>query len=108
MPPRIGPKKPTRVYLALWRDAAGLTQDQLGQRIHPPVDKGTVSKWENAEPGRLSLGVIAAFAEAIGKEALDMYRRPEEGPSLDAAAIGLPQDVRENLYDMAIAYQRRR
>lgn len=71
-----------------------LTQEQLGQRIHPPVDKGTVSRWENAPAGRLSLGVIAAYAEALGRSAVDMYRRPEQGPSLDAMVSDLNDEVK--------------
>jgi transcriptional regulator with XRE-family HTH domain len=86
-----------------------LTQEQLGQRIHPrPVDKGTVSKWENADPGKLSLGVIAAYAEALGRETLDMYRRPEDGPSIDAIASTMPSELRDSLVDIAAAMSRRR
>jgi hypothetical protein len=99
MPPRIGPRRPVRVYLAKWREAhiPKLTQEQLGQRIDPPVDKGTVSRWESAPPGKLSLGVIAAYAEALGREAADMYRPPDTGPSLDAIAAGLEPDLRESV-----------
>lgn len=94
MPPRIGPKRPIRVYLSLWRERDGLTQEQVGNRIKPPVDKGTVSKWENAKPGYLTLGVIAAYAEALGRHPTEMYRRPAEGPSLDAMAAELDQESR--------------
>lgn len=76
MPARIGPKKPQRVYLAKWREWKGLTQEALGLRIEPPVDKGTVSRWEAAPPGRLTLGVLAAYAEALGRHARDMYNLP--------------------------------
>ncbi len=108
MPPRIGPKRPVRVFLALWRDKEGLTQPQLGSRIEPPVDKGTVSRWESATPGKLSLGVIAAYAEALGRHPADMYRRPDEGRSLDAMATGLEPDLRDRAADFIEALTKRR
>ena len=73
----------------MWREREGISQETLGGRIEPPVDKGTVSRWENAPPGRLSGGVIAAYAEALGRSAPDMYRQPEQGPSIDAMAAKL-------------------
>jgi transcriptional regulator with XRE-family HTH domain len=108
MPPRIGPKKPVRVFLAQHREAARLTQEQIGQRIHPPVDKGTVSRWETAAPGRLSLGVIAAYAETLGKRADEMYRPPQDGPSLDALAAGLAPEDREVAADLISRLARQR
>lgn len=108
MPPRIGPRKPVRVYLALWREKDGLTQEQVGNRIKPPVDKATVSRWENALPGRLTLGVIAAYAEALGRHAADMYRRPAEGPSLDAMAAELDEDLRNRAVDVINALRGRK
>lgn len=96
MPPRIGPRKPVRVFLKEWREAQRpeLTQEQLGLRIDPPVDKGTVSRWESAGPGKLTLGVIAAYAEALERNVADMYRPPQDGPSLDAMAAGLDKEDR--------------
>lgn len=97
MPPRIGPRRPRRVYLALWREHANLTQEQLGQRFKPEVGKGTVSRWENARPGAKSItkGVIEAYAEALNRPVEDMYRHPDSGPSLDAkvAEMGIDPQV---------------
>lgn len=108
MPPRIGPKRPVRVYLALHREAAGLTQEQVGNRIHPNVDKGTVSRWENAPPGKLTLGVIAAYAEALGKHPGEMYDHPRSGPSLDAMAKGLDQGQMAAVFDVIAAMKSRK
>lgn len=108
MPARIGPKRPVRVFLAEHREAEGLTQEQVGNRITPPVDKGTVSKWENAKPGGLTLGVIAAYAEALGKHVTEMYRLPAEGPSLDAMAAQLAPDLREHVAETIELLKRRR
>jgi transcriptional regulator with XRE-family HTH domain len=108
MPPRIGPKRPVRVYLAQHREKAGLTQQQLGERIDPIVDKGTVSRWEAAKPGHLTLGVIAAFAEALGKHPTEMYRPPQDGPSLDALAAPLEPRDREVAADLITRLARQR
>jgi transcriptional regulator with XRE-family HTH domain len=109
MPARIGPRRPVRVYLALWREAANptLSQEQLGLRFKPPVSKGTVSKWENALPGKLTLGVIAAYAEALDRAPADMYRHPDQGPSLDALAADLDEDARKVVADTIAALRRR-
>lgn len=65
-----------------------MTQEELGALIEPPVDKPTVSRWENAKPGMLNSGVIAAYAEALGRHPMEMYRRPDD-PSLDALAANM-------------------
>lgn len=108
MPARIGPKKPVRVFLREHREAAGLTQQQVGDRIDPPVAKGTVARWEGAKPGHLMLGVIAAYAEALGKVPAEMYRKPADGPSLDALASKLPPDIREQAVNVVTALTRKR
>lgn len=80
-----------------------MTQQQVGDKIGPEgVSKGTVSRWESYEPGdaNLTLGVIAAYAEALNRPIIDMYRMPppeDEGPSLDALASGLDKEDREAL-----------
>lgn len=85
-----------------------MTQTQVGNRIKPPVDKGTVSRWESAAPGKLTPGVIAAFAEAINRHVGDMYRPPAAGPSLDAMASELPKDLRERAVDFIAALSGRK
>lgn len=111
MPPRIGPRKPVRVFLRLWREHYGLSQEQLGQRISPPVEKGVVSKWEkNGLAGALPLGVVAAFAEALGRETVDMYRLPPKGaerPSLDLLADNVDPATRDAVETMLRAAARK-
>lgn len=72
-PPRIGPKMPVRAYIARWREAKGLTQEQLGARLN--VTKGAISRWEkdNRVP---SLNVLAAIAEALDIPSTALYRIP--------------------------------
>ena len=89
MPPRIGPKKPIQFFLAEWREANDppLSQEQLGLRITPPVDKGTVSRWEGkARAGSLTTDVVAAYAEALDKSFEDMLRHPDAPRPLDSVA----------------------
>jgi transcriptional regulator with XRE-family HTH domain len=100
MPPRIGPRKPVRVYLMLWRKKVGITQEVLGNRIKPAVDKATVSRWESAKPGKLTLGVIAAYAEALDRKVYEMYWMPHQTPSLDALAADLDPDLRQRAADV--------
>lgn len=89
MPPRIGPRTPARVFLAEWRDHYGVSQEALGLRFDPPVDKGTISRWE-AIPKGLSIHVVQAYAEALDPD-LDwtMLGRlpPKDGPKDDLAAV---------------------
>lgn len=115
MPARIGPKNllHTRVFLREWREWRDLSQEQLGGRIEPPVDKGTVSRWENAKPGKISLGVIAAFAEAVDRSTRDMYELPPPKgkpirPSLDALAGHLDDEDKDVIVNFIHALNRSR
>ena len=92
MPPRIGPKRPIRFFLAERREANDppLSQEQLGQRINPPVDKGTVSRWESAaRKGKLPTAVVGAYAETLGRKFEDMLRHPAAPAPLDSVASEL-------------------
>lgn len=98
MPPRIGPKNPICFFLAEWREANDppLSQEQLGQRIDPPVDKGTVSRWEKAaRRGKLTTAVVGAYAEALNRKFEDMLRHPATPPPLDSVAddLGVGRDA---------------
>lgn len=104
-----------RVFLQAWRerDFPNISQETFGQRFHPPVDKGTISRWENAKPGHLTLGVIAAYAEALGRRPAEMYRPPPKTdadapqPSLDEMADDMGVD-RKVVIDILSAVQGRR
>jgi transcriptional regulator with XRE-family HTH domain len=92
MPARIAPRHPVRVYLAPWREHLALTQQEVGDRFEPPIDKGTVSRWETAK--RIpSLNVLAAYAEALGIRIGQLYQPPSERPSLDEMIAGAPEDL---------------
>lgn len=99
---RIGPRRPRKVYLQEWRESRGLTQKQLGERLG--VTDMTVSRWEL---GRvlLNTNVLAAFAEALGIEPMDLYRHPDH-PSADALLRGQTQDVKEQAFRLIEAIRK--
>lgn len=100
MPERITPRRPVRVYLALWREHLKLTQQEVGDRIgRHGVDKGTVSRWETATRAP-SLDVLAAYAEALRIPIAWLYRRPSDGPSLDDMVADAPGDLRAMAVDI--------
>ena len=86
MPTRIGPKHPLRLYLAEWRDAKGLTQQQLADRL--ATSDVTVSRWETGKR-QPNLNAQAAYAEALGIDPLGLRRHPAQ-PSADALLRGQP------------------
>jgi transcriptional regulator with XRE-family HTH domain len=75
-----------------------LSQTDLGNRIDPPVDKGTVSRWEKtARAGKVSTAIVAAYAEALNRHPIQMLSPPPpaDAPApLDAVAkeLGLERD----------------
>jgi transcriptional regulator with XRE-family HTH domain len=73
MPPRIGSRRPTRLFLAEWRLAKGLTQEQLADRLG--TSHVTVSRWETGKR-QPNLNAQEAIAEAMGIEAVDLRRHP--------------------------------
>lgn len=91
MPARIHPRRPPRLYLAAWREAhqPPLTQELLGARLG--VSDVTISRWETGAR-RPDINVIAAYAEALGRDFRDMFRDPK-APSADDLLRDQPPDV---------------
>lgn len=77
---RIGPKKPFRLYIAEWREKAGLSQERLAERVG--TSKASISRWETGERDPTAK-VLAAIAYALDKEVPDLFRDPKR-PSADA------------------------
>lgn len=93
---RIGPKKPFRHYLREWRNARGLSQQQLADRLD--TSKGQISRWESGSRS-MSGDVIAALADALAIEPGDLFRDPA-APSLDALLARAPAHVRDAAADL--------
>jgi transcriptional regulator with XRE-family HTH domain len=91
---RIGPKKPTKIFISYWRDHRKLSQQQLANRIG--TTKGSISRWENEERD-LTLGVLGAIAEALNVDVMDLYRDPAQ-PSADALLRNVDDTTRRQAF----------
>lgn len=91
MPAKIGPKKAFVHYITEHREAEGLTQKQLADRIG--TDSMTVSRWENYKT-RVDFPILAAIAEALWGDvdrAEDLLHHPDK-PSPNQLLRQLPHD----------------
>lgn len=102
MPPRIGPRKPLRLFLAEWREAKGLTQQQLADRLG--TSDVTISRWETYKR-QPDLAAQEAVAEALGIDFVDLRRHPEQ-PSADALLRGQPPEVVDQAIKLIQAIRR--
>lgn len=87
---RIGPKKPTKLYIAEWRIHRNLSQEQLANRIGST--KSSISRWETHKRD-IMLGVLGAVAEALNCSVEDLYRDPAR-PSADALLRNMDDTTR--------------
>ena len=99
MPPRIGPRRPLRLYIAEWREHCRLTQEQLGQRLG--TSGVTVSRWETGKR-QPNLDAQAAIAEALGIDPFDLRRHPNQ-PSADALLRDQSPEVRDQAMKLIAA-----
>jgi transcriptional regulator with XRE-family HTH domain len=102
MPPRIGRRRPLRLYIAEWRNRLDLTQVQLGSRLG--TSGVTVSRWETGER-KPDLDAQAAISEALGIDPVDLLRHPDQ-PSADALLRDQPQEVRDQAIKLIQAIRR--
>lgn len=102
MPARIHPKRPPRLYLVEWREARGLTQQQLADRLG--TSDVTIARWEGNKR-RPDLGALAALCEALGIGPGSIYRHPET-PSADEMLRGQPQEVVDQAMKLIAAIRR--
>lgn len=76
---RLGAKNPVRHFLREWREAKGLTQQQLADRLDTGKDQ--VSRFENNKRA-MTIDAAAAFGDALGIGPLAIFRHPDT-PSAD-------------------------
>lgn len=94
MPAKIYPKRMRRVFLAEHREAKGLTQKQLAERLG--CDVMTVSRWELHKVA-ISTDTLAALAEALGGDMMepeDLYHHPDK-PTPNQLLRDQPQDIQD-------------
>jgi transcriptional regulator with XRE-family HTH domain len=95
MPAKIGPRKPVRKFIAEHREAKGLTQKQLAERLG--CDEMTVSRWEN-DKTRVDMDTLQAIAEALAGDMMegdDLLHHPDE-PSPNQLLRALPAEDRDH------------
>lgn len=102
MPPRIGPRKPVRLYLAEWRETRNLTQQQLADRLD--TSDVTVSRWETGKR-RPDDDAKSAIAWVLGIEVVDLYRHPNQ-PSADALLRDQPAEIKDQAFRVIAAMRR--
>lgn len=102
MPPRIGPKRPIKLFLSEWRVHMGLTQQQLADRLE--TTHVTISRWETGKR-QPDLKAQEALAEAMGIDAVDLRRHPEQ-PSADELLRGQPPEVIDQAMKLIRAIRR--
>jgi transcriptional regulator with XRE-family HTH domain len=105
MPAKIYPRRVRKVYLAEHREAKGLTQKQLAERLGSDVM--TISRWELGKTA-ISTDALAAISEALWGdlgEPEDLYHHPDK-PTPNQLLRGQPADVVENAMKMLMAIRK--
>jgi transcriptional regulator with XRE-family HTH domain len=92
---RIGPKRPTRLFIAEWRKHRNdMSQEQLASRIGST--KSSISRWETGERD-ITLGALGAIAEALDCQVVDLYRDPAR-PSAESLLQGMDDTQRRQAF----------
>lgn len=105
MPAKIYPRRPRKVYVAEWREAKGLTQKQLAERLESDVM--TVSRWELGKVA-ISTDALAALAEALGGDLMepeDLYHHPDQ-PTPNQLLRGQAPDIIDSAMKMIRAIRK--
>lgn len=89
------------LYITEWFEERGLNDEQVANRLDPPVDRATVFRWRK-EQHRLNPEKIGKLAHALDLEPEELYRPPGR-PSIDA----ILRDADDNTRDMAADIVRR-
>jgi transcriptional regulator with XRE-family HTH domain len=92
---RIGRKKPLRyrrLYLKEHREAAGLSQEQLAERMD--TTKATISRIENGKRDYTG-GFLEAAAKALGRADASVFYRPPEQAAIIERLFSAPENERD-------------
>ena len=102
MPARIYGRRQPKLFLVEWRKDKQLTQQQLADRMG--TSDVTISRWETGDR-RPDLDAQEAIADALGIEAIDLRRHPDQ-PSADALLRGQPAEVVDQAIKVIMAIRR--
>lgn len=102
MPARIYPKRPPKIYPKEWREALGLSQQQVADRLG--TTDVTIGRWEGGSR-RPDLGALTALCEALGISPGAIYRHPDT-PSADDQLRDQPQDVVDQVFKVIKALRK--
>ena len=86
---KIHAGKRGHLYIAEWIEHLHLSHETIGNRMG--VSRTTVWRWQKQQH-RLTPGKIAALAEAMNLNAVDLFSPPHR-PSLDAMLADAPDDL---------------
>jgi transcriptional regulator with XRE-family HTH domain len=95
--PRIGLRKPARLFIHEWMEKRRLNQTDIARRLEVG-SSGTISK-KLKDPAKMSTEWIAAFAFALDVEVGDLYRHPDR-PTQEELLAGLDEPVRAVIVQM--------
>lgn len=94
MPPRIGRRRPYRLFIREWMAERSLDNRRISERMD--CTEGTVSKLLNGEM-KMTTDWLARFAYALDVEVAELYRNPAAPTQAD-----LLRDVPEADLDKVI------
>lgn len=83
-----------RLFLKEWREAKGLTQQQIADRIG--TDTGQVSRVETGKR-KANQSWVFGYASALGITPEQLYR-PPGAPSLDDMVRNAPESLRRQIF----------
>jgi transcriptional regulator with XRE-family HTH domain len=85
-----------RLFLKEHRQARGVSAAEMGERLG--IERESVYRLEAKHWG-VSSQKQAAYAEALGLQPEDLWRRPDD-PSLDTIVSRAPEDVQESVQNL--------
>ena len=101
--PKIGGRRPPRLYLREWMERRGVTQMDIANRLDVK-SSGTISK-KLAKPMQMSIEWLSAFAYALDVEVSQLYHHPDR-PTQEELLSGLDEPKRSMIVEMIKAAKR--
>lgn len=98
-PPNPGNPRRVRHFLREWREAKGLSQEELAKRLD--TSKGVISRYET---GERSMNIETQFrvSAALGIWVGELFLPPDK-PSTDALLANQPREIWQHIHGIAKA-----